>query len=66
MIPKKRIRVTVKQDGSVIVAPEGYSGSKCKDATKALEKAIGQTQSAKQTADWVVKEAEVEKVSNKR
>jgi len=61
---KKRIKVVVATDGSVTITPEGYSGSKCKDATKALEKALGRTESVKHTSAWSIKEAEPEKVRN--
>lgn len=38
---QKRITVTIKKGGSLEVATDGFSGKECKDATKALEKALG-------------------------
>jgi len=35
------IKVTIKEDGEVEVAPEGFPGAKCKNVTSALEKALG-------------------------
>ena len=37
----KSIAVTIHNDGSVTVAPQGFKGKKCKDATKFLEKSLG-------------------------
>ena len=65
-VQKKRIKVTVKSDGSILVAPEGHAGAKCKDATSALEKALGMTTKTNRTVEWALKEAEVCKVNQKK
>ena len=38
---KPQITVTIQPDGSVEVAPSGFKGKSCKDATKFLESALG-------------------------
>ncbi|MCH8148980.1 MAG: DUF2997 domain-containing protein [Planctomycetes bacterium] len=56
-----QIIIDIKPDGQTTVDAQGYNGTQCKDATKAIEKALGVTtkdetkpelsQSAKQKAD---------------
>ena len=38
---KEVINVVILQDGSVEVAPSGFKGRKCSEATKFLEEALG-------------------------
>ena len=45
------IKVTFRKDGTVEVMPEGYAGASCVDATAALEKALGKTQSSTPTGE---------------
>lgn len=60
MPSKRRINVTIKADGSIIIAPSGYTGGKCKDATRNLEKEFGGPVKMKRTAEWNQKEIETE------
>ncbi len=39
----KSIIITIATDGSASVDAQGYTGSECKDATKAIERALGVT-----------------------
>lgn len=43
--------IEIKPDGAVTVSVEGMKGSGCKDVTKAIEKALGTTQSTKPTKE---------------
>jgi len=61
---KKRITVTIDTNGKIKLDALGYKGTSCKDATKALEKALGSAESVKRKAEWSIKEAEPEKVRN--
>ena len=61
--PKKRIAVTIKTDGSIIFAPHGYTGGKCKDATKNLERAFGGAQKVQNTTAMSQQEIEKAKVN---
>ncbi|HXJ55421.1 MAG TPA: DUF2997 domain-containing protein [Verrucomicrobiae bacterium] len=49
---KPIINVTINPDGTVEVAPSGFKGKKCKDATKFLEDALGMTGDGKKTAEY--------------
>ena len=40
---QKVINVTIQPDGTVELAPDGFKGKACKDATKFLEQALGLT-----------------------
>ena len=51
------INVTVLPDGTVEVAPSGFKGKRCKDATKFLEAALGlDTSKSKATAEMYEQE----------
>ena len=37
----QRIEITVSSEGAVSIKTTGFTGSSCRDATKAIEKAMG-------------------------
>ena len=37
----QRIEITVSSEGAVSIKTSGFAGSSCRDATKAIEKAMG-------------------------
>jgi len=37
----QRIEITVSSEGAVSIKTSGFTGSSCRDATKAIEKAMG-------------------------
>ena len=37
----QRIEITVSPEGAVLIKTSGFTGSSCRDATKAIEKAMG-------------------------
>lgn len=39
----KTITITVAASGEITIKTEGFSGSSCKEATAAIEKALGKT-----------------------
>ena len=39
----QRIEITVSSEGAVSIKTTGFTGSSCRDATKAIEKAMGAT-----------------------
>jgi len=45
------IEIIVSPKGETTVQTKGFAGSSCRDATKALEKALGAVQSDKATAE---------------
>lgn len=49
---QKEIKVTVAPDGTTKIATKGFTGGACKDATKALEKALGAVTSEKLTGEF--------------
>ena len=38
----KRIEIVVSPDGKTVIETRGFSGSSCQDATRFLEKALGE------------------------
>ena len=38
---KPTIHITIEPDGTVTIAPSGFKGGKCKQATKPFEDALG-------------------------
>ena len=46
-----RIEITVSPTGEITVQTKGFAGTSCKDATKALEKALGIVHADKPTAE---------------
>lgn len=47
----KTITITVGASGETTIKTEGFSGSSCKDATAAIEKALGKTVSDTPTGE---------------
>ena len=47
-----QIIVTIAPDGSTKVTAKGYTGPACRDATKALREALGQSVRESRTADY--------------
>lgn len=60
---KPVINVSVNPDGTVEIAPSGFKGKKCKDATKFLEQALGMSGDGKKTPEYY--ETETVKVGQK-
>lgn len=48
----KTIEITIAPDGKTTVQTRGFAGSSCRDATKLLEKALGQVASEQLTAEF--------------
>ena len=46
------ITISISPTGEVTVKAQGYRGSTCEDATKALEAALGVTKSQKRTPEY--------------
>lgn len=47
----KEITIEIDKDGNTKVATSGYRGKECKQATKAIEDALGMTTSDESTAE---------------
>ena len=47
----RSIEIIVSPKGETTVQTKGFAGSSCRDATKALEQALGAVQSDKPTAE---------------
>jgi len=47
----KIIEITISPTGETTVQTKGFAGSSCRDATRALEKALGLVQSDQFTAE---------------
>lgn len=63
MSKKQEVLVTVAQDGGVQIETSGFSGSGCKDVTKALEKALGTVTSEHLTREYRRRRKEVGRVN---
>ncbi len=48
----KTIEITVQPDGQTIVETKGFTGSSCRDASKFIEQAMGNTVSEHLTAEF--------------
>ena len=56
----KKIRMTFdKRTGEVRIEAEGFRGSTCKDATKFLADALGETTEFKKKAEWFEENVEL-------
>ncbi len=53
MAEGKFIEVIIDSKGNVTYETKGFSGTACKDATKALDKALGTKVSDKETAEAI-------------
>jgi hypothetical protein len=54
---QRTINVVINPDGTVEVAPDGFKGKSCRDATKFLEQALGlDTAKSKTTAEYYEQE----------
>lgn len=49
---QRQIVVTIAPDGAVEVKVEGHAGPGCKDLTRELEAALGQTEQDRRTAEF--------------
>ena len=54
---KKTIEITFSADGKFTVQARGFKGSSCHQATKALEEALGDVQSRRNTAEFYQSDA---------
>ena len=48
----KTIEITVSPDGQTRVETKGYTGSECREASKFIEHALGNTQEEHLTAEY--------------
>lgn len=48
----RRIEVTVDPKGNIKVETKGFAGASCRDATKALERALGAVATETLTAEY--------------
>lgn len=56
----QRIEVLIGPDGSVKIEAQGFAGSACEQATKALEDALGRVVDDQRTSDyWLDEKAKV-------
>lgn len=49
---QRQIVVTIAPEGAVEVKVEGHAGPGCKDLTRGLEAALGQTEQDRRTAEY--------------
>lgn len=49
---QRQILVTISPDGAVEVKVQGHSGPGCRDLTRQLEEALGQTKADRMTAEY--------------
>ena len=61
----KIIEVIVSPSGQVLIQTKGFSGSECRDATRALEQALGQSQAEQLTAEFHQTQSAQEKNSQR-
>jgi hypothetical protein len=50
----KQVKVTISPDGEVKVEVNGVKGRSCKDLTKQLEAALGETMGSRKKPDYFV------------
>ncbi|WP_169704393.1 DUF2997 domain-containing protein [Candidatus Kuenenia stuttgartiensis] len=48
----REIKVTIQPDGATKITTQGFTGSACKDATRAIEKALGVVTAEKLTGEF--------------
>lgn len=48
---RKQIVLEFQKDGTVRVAPKGFQGGECRDATKFIEEALGTVVSSEDTVE---------------
>ena len=48
----KRIEIVVNPDGKTVIETEGFSGSSCQEATRFLEKALGERSGERLTGEF--------------
>ena len=59
-----KIIVTINPDGTTKIKVDGATGTSCKDATKALEAALGQTVKDEKTADYYKTKTTIQQKTN--
>ncbi len=59
-----RITVTISPEGEVEVKVQGHGGSGCKDLTRQLESALGQTTGDKPTAEYHLPQSQGQRQHN--
>jgi len=52
----RTIEIVVSPDGETKITTSGYTGASCQNATKALERALGQVTSEERTPDFYLPE----------
>lgn len=58
----KEIKVHIAKDGDVKIETSGFTGQACKDATKALEKALGAVDNREYTDEYYAQDTTVNRV----
>ena len=53
----KTIEILIRPDGQTTVQTKGFSGNSCREATKFLEQALGQTVAEQLTAEFHTSQA---------
>jgi hypothetical protein len=48
----REIEVIISDDGAVSIEALGFEGKACEDATKELEKVLGETTESKKKPEW--------------
>ena len=60
------IEIVVKPDGNATVQTKGFAGSSCREATRFLEKALGQVASEQLTAEFHNSSASVQQSTSRK
>lgn len=60
----KQIVLVIKPDGEITVEAQGFKGRTCKDATRFLEEALGETTEIKYKAEFYQKEVSQQHARN--
>ena len=55
--PDRIIEIIVSPDGQTRLETKGFAGSSCRDASKSLEKALGQVAGEQLTPEFYVKQS---------
>lgn len=62
----KTIEIIVARDGSTTVQTRGFAGGSCREATRLLEKALGQVTKERLTAEFHLTQASQEQKAASR
>lgn len=59
-----KITISFKKDGTSTIRTEGFKGHACMDATKEIEKALGNVESEKKTEEYYQPNIDLERILN--